>query len=281
MAIRKFLAGVGTLITLFGAANAIADINLGVFPRRSVAVTHTAFKPLAEKLSAELGEPVNLIVPKDFAAFWKGVEQQQYDLVHLNQYHYLLGHKQFGYQVIAINEEGGKTDIAGALTVRNDSGIENVADLKGKSILFGGGKKAMGSYIAVIKILHDAGLTPDDYKAQFAKNPPSAVIGVFNKAADAAGSGDVVPKLDAVTKKIDASQMKSLAVGERFIQLPWAVKGDMAADKVTQIQAIMTSLKSQAPEVLKAAKVSNFVAATDADFGKVREIVKSVTGENL
>lgn len=282
MQLRTLMAITGTLITLMGSGVALADLKLGVFPRRPVAVTHNLFKPLAEKLSAELGEPVQLVVAKDFKSFWKGVQNKEYDLVHYNQYHYLLSNKGQGYKVIAVNEEFGSSEIAGALSIRKDSGITSVDGLKGKTILFGGGKKAMGSYIAVVSILKSAGLEADkDYTVQFAKNPPSAVIGVFNKAADAAGSGDVILEVAAVKSKVDVSQMTILATSDKFIQLPWAVKGDMAADKVAKIQSIMTGLKASSPDVLKGAKVTNFIAASDADFGKVREMVKSVTGEDL
>lgn len=282
MKLRTLMAVTGTLVTLMGSGVAIADLKMGVFPRRPVAVTHKLFKPLAEKLSAELGEPVQLVVAKDFKSFWKGVQNKDYDIVHFNQYHYVLSKKDHGYKVIAVNEEFGSSEISGALSVRKDSGIASVTDLKGKTILFGGGKKAMGSYIAVTKILQDAGMKADtDYKVKFAKNPPSAVIGVFNKAAEAAGSGDVILQVGAVKKKIDVSQMTILARSDKFIHLPWAVKDDMPADKSDKIQAVMTGLKASDPAVLKAAKVTNFVAATDADFAKVREIAKSVTGEDL
>ncbi len=277
--LRRAFLGLCLLTT---AIPAIADITMGVFPRRPVAKTHKLFKPLAEKLSKELGEPVKLVVAKDFKAFWKGVKNRQYDLVHYNQYHYLLSHKNQGYKVIAVNEEFGSNRIAGALSVRKDSGINSVADLKGKTILFGGGKKAMGSYIAPTAILMQAGLKAgDDYTVRFAKNPPSAVIGVYNKAADAAGSGNVILRVKGVKKKIDVNQMKILAESEPFIHLPWAVKGDMPADKAAKIQQIMTSLKGSDDAVLKAAAVTNFVKATDADFDKVRAIVKQVTGEDL
>lgn len=273
------LLGTSLLVSSLPVA---ADLEMGVFPRRPVAVTHKLFKPLAEKLSKELGEPVKLVVAKNFKSFWKGVQGKRYDIVHYNQYHYLLSHKKLGYKVIAVNEEFGGSQIAGSLSVRKDSGINSVSDLKGKTILFGGGKKAMGSYIAPTAILKQAGLKPGtDYTEKFAKNPPSAVIAVFNKAADAAGSGNVILKIKGVQKKIDVSQMKVLAESEGFIHLPWAVKGDMPADKAAKIQQVMISLKGSDDAVLKAARVTNFVAASDADFGKVREIVKFVTGEEL
>ncbi len=261
---------------------AVADLNMGVFPRRPAAKTHKFFKPLADKLSKELGEKVNIVVSKNFKAFWKAASNNKFDIVHYNQYHYLLSHKKNGYRVIAVNEEFNTSKISGTLSVRKDSGINSVQDLKGKTILFGGGKKAMGSYIAPTAVLKKAGLVAGkDYTVKFSKNPPSAVIGVYNKAADAAGAGNVILKVKGVAKKIDVSQMKILASSEPFIHLVWAVKADMPEDKAKKIQSIMTSLKSSDPAVLKSAKVTNFVKAEDADFAKVREIVKYVTGEDL
>ena len=278
----RLLALTAVGIMFMGSAPAIADLKMGVFPRRPIAATSKMFKPLAEKLSKELGESVQVVVAKDFKAFWKGVKSNQYDIVHYNQYHYLLSNKAQGYKVIAVNSEFGSNKIAGALSVRNDSGINSPADLKGKTILFGGGKKAMGSYIAPVAALKKAGLeVGKDYTVKFSKNPPSAVIGVFNKAADAAGSGNVILKVKGVQKKIDVSQMKILVESESFIHLPWAVKGDMPDDKAAKIQSVMTSLKGNDDAVLKSARVNNFVKATDADFAKVREIVKYAIGEDL
>jgi len=262
---------------------AIADIVMGVFPRRPIAVTHKAFTPLAKELEKQLGEKVKLVIAKNFKDFWKGVKSKQYDLVHYNQYHYLLS-KKLGYKVILANEEFGNKQIAGSLSVRKDSGIKSVADLKGKTILFGGGKKAMGSYIAPTAILKKAGLEAGkDYTVKFAKNPPSAVIGVFNKAAGAAGSGNVILKIKGVKKKVDTSQMTILAESDKFVHLPWAVKGDMPADKSKKIQTIMTSLKGspEGAKILKSAKVTNYQVVTDADFDKVKEITKFAIGEDL
>lgn len=280
----KLFSAVGILLTLLASAEAFADVTLGVFPRRPVAVTHKAFKPLAEYLSQQLGEPVHLVIPKNFKEFWKGVEQKKFDLVHFNQYHYIKSHKGLGYQVIVANEEFGNKQIAGALSVRKDSGIKSVADLKGKTILFGGGKKAMGSYIAPTAILKKAGLTEGkDYKVKFAKNPPSAVIGVYNNAASASGSGNVILKIKAVTKKIDANNMSILAESEPYAQLPWAVKDSMPADKAKKLQSLMVGLKNSAEgkAILKSAKVTGFYEVSDADYAKVREITKFAVGEDL
>jgi phosphonate transport system substrate-binding protein len=273
----------GALLTLLGSAQAVADITLGIFPRRPIADTHQAFKPLTEYLEKQLGEPVHLVIPKDFNEFWEGVEKKQFDLVHYNQYHYIKSHKELGYEVIVANEEFGDKQIAGALTVRKDSGIKKVSDLKGKTILFGGGKKAMGSYIAPTAILKNAGLIEGkDYQAKFAKNPPSAVIGVYHNTAEAAGSGNVIVRISAVTSKINADDITILAESEHFTQLPWAVKNGMSPAKAKKIQDAMVGLKNsaQGKEILKTAKVTGFYAVSDNDFNKVREITKFAIGED-
>lgn len=270
-------------VILMGSVPAYADLNMCVFPRRPVAKTHKAFKPLAEDLSKALGEKVVLKVDKNFKAFWTQVEKKSCDLVHFNQYHYLKSNKEHGYKVIAANVERGSKTIAGSLSVRADSGIKSVADLKGKTILFGGGKKAMGSYIAPTAVLKKAGLTEGkDYKVAFAKNPPSAVIGTFNKASDAAGAGNVILKVGAVTKKIDATKMVLLAESESFVHLPWAVKGDMTDAKSKKIQEHMLALSGNdaGKAILKSAKVTGFQSVTDAEFAKVKEIVKYTLGED-
>jgi phosphonate transport system substrate-binding protein len=270
------------LIVAFTCAEALAEIKMGVFPRRSPEATQQAFQPLAEHLSKVLGEKVTLVVPKSFREFWKGVKQHEYDLVHYNQYHYIRSHKEFGYRVIVANEEFGNKQISGALSVRKDSGINGVADLRGKVILFGGGKKAMGSYIAPTALLKKAGLEAGrDYMVNYAINPPSAVIGTYTKGASAAGSGNVVLRLNATTKKINAEDMKIIAESEPFTQLPWAVNSNMSEQVAEKIQREMTSLKSseQGRKILESAEVTDFYAVTDKDFDQVRNITKFALDE--
>ncbi len=269
----------GAALTLLTGMEVQADLIMGVFPRRPVAVTVSMFNPLAEVLSEELGEPVKVVVKKDFKAFWEGVVHKEFDLVHFNQYHYLLGKKVSGYKVIAVNEEFGSSRIAGALTVRKDAGIQSISDLKGRKIVFGGGPKAMGSYIAPTAILKEAGLDGSDYVTEFAKNPPSAVMAVYNNACDAAGSGDVILQIKIVQEKVNTDDLTILAKSKEYVQLPWAVRGDMEPDRAQEIQRILTSLKGRRDDVLKKAKVTNFVIASDDDFKEVKEIVRAALRE--
>ena len=86
-------------------------------------------------------------------------------------------------------EESGKGAIAGALYVRKDSGITELSQLRGRTVMFGGGKDAMLSYIAPQFLLMQAGLKQGDFKNQFSVSPPNAIVALYHKQADAAGGG--------------------------------------------------------------------------------------------
>lgn len=255
---------------------------LGVFPRRNATVTYKLFKPMAAYLSEQLQREVQLVTAKDFKTFWKGVVDKKYDIVHYNQYHYLKSHKAYGYQVILKNEEFGQDALAGSLLVRKDSGINSVADLKGRRIAFGGGPKAMIAYIVPVYLLQQAGLHKDDYEAIFAKNPPNAVLSVFYHQIDAAGAGDKVLELNMVKSQIDIGHLKHLLTSEPIAHIPWAVKPGMADSLRDKIQQAMLKLNDTelGKRILENAQLTGIHIATDAEYNPHRVIIQSVLGES-
>jgi len=259
------------------------ELRLGVFPRRSSQATQKMFRPLADELSAKLGVRVVLETTHDFASFWDNVVNQRYDIVHYNQYHYLKSHKQSGYRVFAQNVEFSHTTIAGALLVRRDSDVESVEDLKGKTIVFGGGRGAMQAYITATYLLRQAGLKQGDYFEQFALNPPKACIAAYYRKAAAAGAGGYVLEFPHIKKQINTDEMKYLAVSKKMAHLPWAVKNTISADLQKNIQTIMVDLyKSESgKKTLKAAKITKIMPADDKDYNVHRDIVKAVLNEDL
>lgn len=251
---------------------------MGVFPRRNVKQTYRMFTPLADYLSQKLGREVRLETAKDFKSFWSNLLNKEYDLVHLNQYHYVVAHEKLGYEAIAKNAEFGEDGIVGILMVRSDSGIKSLADLRGKKILFGGGPRAMVSYIVPTYMLRMAGLNAGDYTEVFAKNPPNAVISTYHKQADAAGVGAIVVRMGMVNQAIDISRMEFLVRGEPLPHLPWAVKGDMPLESREKIRNIMTGLKDSVSglTVLDALEMSDIQPASDGDYDQSRNIIAKV-----
>lgn len=256
---------------------------VGVFPRRNVETSTLYFKPLVAYLETALRREVRLVTPRDFKSFWRGVKTRRYDLVHYNQYHYIQSHKQFGYTAIVKIEEFGQDMIAGALVVRQDSGIDAVADLKNKKIVFGGGPMAMQSYIIPTYILKRSGLHASDYKSEFAVNPPGALYAVYHGLADAGGVGSHILSLPKVQQQIDTSKLKVLASHEPLPHLPWAVKDDLPQALKAQIQSLLLGLSEtdDGRSVLAQARLSAFRAVEDGEYDAHRMILRDVFGKDL
>jgi phosphonate transport system substrate-binding protein len=276
--------GAALLLALVAAAGparaAEPPLILGVFPRYKATETITMFKPLADYLGERLGRPVSLITSKDFDSFWQGVNEQRYDIVHYNQYHYILSART--YQVIAQQQEFGKKAVGGALYVRKDSGITELAQLRGKTIIFGGGKDAMLSYIAPRFLLMQAGLKDGDFKIEFAVNPPNALLALFHKQADAAGGGDILIDLPVVRNAINAQELRILSATEPLLFLPWAVKRSMPPKLRDAIQSLMTGLENDAAgkSALNAAKATGMGKAEDRDYNPHRKMTAAVFGQD-
>jgi phosphonate transport system substrate-binding protein len=251
---------------------------MGVFPRLNASETTTRYAPLADHLSKRLGRKVMLVTAKDFQSFWQGIEEQRYEIVQYNQYHYIRSAKT--YQVIAHNKEFGKSTLAGVLYVRKDSGITKLAQLRGRTVLFGGGEDAMIGYIAPVYMMLQAGLRKDEFKSHFAVNPINSVIGVYRKQADAAGSGDGAVEQPALRNAINTDELTVLAVSEQLLHLPWAVKRTIPAKLRESIQSVLVDLESSeaGKKALKSAVLTGIGKAEDKDYDPHRRMVRAVIG---
>ncbi|MET0028069.1 MAG: phosphate/phosphite/phosphonate ABC transporter substrate-binding protein [Candidatus Thiodiazotropha sp.] len=248
---------------------------LGVFPRRDAATSAQLFQPLADYLEASLQRPVTLELSADFDVFISNLRQRRYDLVHLNQFDYVMAHDELKYDALVQNEEFGEKTIKGAVYVRKDSGLTRLDELKGKKILFGGGPRAMMSYVVPTYLLRRAGLVAGDYEEVYAINPPNAVLATYLGRADAGGAGEVVRRLPLVTSKIDVNQLDLIAISDPLPHLPWAVKSEMNADLKARIQTLLVDLKAteEGARILKKARLTALNPVTDKDYDAHRLII--------
>ena len=253
-------------------------LTMGVFPRRNPTETAKLFTPMADYLGERLGRKVKLVTSKNLDSFWKAVTEQRYDIVHYNQYQYIRSAKT--YKVIAHTQEFGKDAVAGALFVRSDSGITEVAQLRGRTVMFGGGKDAMLAYIAPRYLLLQAGLKEGDFKTEMAVSPQNALVALYYRQADAAGGGEIVLDQPVIKNAINAREVRILATTEPLLFLPWAVKRTMPVKLADSIQSILLDLKNSEAgrQVLSSAIMTGMGKAGDRDYDPHRKMTTVVFG---
>lgn len=262
------------------AAQGDDPLVVGVFPRRNATITYTMFSPLMSRLERELGRAVRLVTAKDFAAFWRQVEAREFDLVHFNPYHYLKARGRHGYRVVLMNEERGARALSGAVVTRIDCGCDSLEDLRGRTVIFGGGPSAMFSYIAPRYLLQQAGIGEQEYETRYAINPPNAVISVAQHQSEAAGCGEVVLALPMVTERVDTSALKVLAKSEPLAHLPWAVRDDMDPALRERLVAVLDGLdeREEGRVLLKRAGLTALHPATDEAYRPHERMIEAVFG---
>lgn len=276
-----FVAWLVTGLLLSAHVLAAAPLTFGVFPRFNATETVKRFTPLAQYLSRQLGRRVVLATAKDFKRFEEGVSRSQYDLVLYNQLAYVGSHKHYDYELLAKNEEFGRTTLAPAIVVRSDGPIRRLSDLRGRKIVFGGDQTSMIAYLANIALLQSAGLKSGDYTATFAKTPVNAVLAVLYGQADAAGAADSVLKLLEKGGK-DISSLRLVAIGEQLPHMAWATSPEVDPSTRRAIARALLALNEGPANraLLARAGMTGIAAASDDEYDVHRRIIKAVTGED-
>ncbi|BDG04048.1 phosphate/phosphite/phosphonate ABC transporter substrate-binding protein [Anaeromyxobacter oryzae] len=275
MAAKRILTAL--LLLLLGGAGAARaqEIKLGVLPRLSATELTTMFRPLAEYLSRETGQKVTLVIAKDFDTFEKQVRDGELDLAFANPlvYAQLKKERDLAPLGLAAEKKGG-TRFRGVIIVRKDSGVVDVAALRGRKLIFVD-EDSLGGYIAQALLLKKQGfdVQRDFVRLPFAKKHDNVTMAVFNKAAD--GGGIREDDLEKMKDKIDLSQIRILAYTDYFPNWPLFATPRLAAGPRDAVRGALLKLRPGDP-ALEAAKLTAFAPVADKDYDGLREAARIV-----
>lgn len=256
-------------------AASAADLRLGVLPRLSAAELTTMFRPLADHIAARTGKTVELVIPKDFAAFEALVKSGEIDLGFANPYVYVKAKRDTELVPLALaHEKKGGAEFRGILIVRKDSGITELAALKGKPVIFVE-QDSLGGYLSQALLFEKAGIDPlkDVVRLPFARKHDNVAMAVYSRAAAAGGIRE--DDLEKMQGKVDLSALTVLARTEPFPN--WPLFASARVDPVLRdaIRVALLELSEGAP-ALTAAKLKRFGAVTDKDYDVVRAAARTV-----
>jgi phosphonate transport system substrate-binding protein len=246
--------------------------------------TLARFKPMTAYLSRELGVQFE-IVAIDTVDFMR--EAEKLDFTHTNSLLYVMMNRNQGVEILAAEKAGSLGGRAkGMIIALKKSGLRQVRDLKGKSMVFG---PMLGptSYMAQLDILLKNGVDPENDLSSY--SIPSGtfkhekvIYGVLLGKYDAGAA----PLLDfermAADGRIDRDDFTVLAEAE---PIPYCNFG--AAQKVDEglarrfKQAVLgitrddtVEIDGEVVKVLDRANVDGYEAVQDRDFDGVREMAK-------
>jgi phosphonate transport system substrate-binding protein len=141
---------------------------------------------LAQMISEKTGLVIKAEVGTDFAATREAMGAGKAQIGWLNTFNYVLAHEKYGVEVGLVTVRFGLSTYKGQINVRADSGIESMADLKGKVMCWVDPNSTSG-YIIPRITLKANGVDPDKDFAQTieAGSHNNVVAQVYNGDCDA------------------------------------------------------------------------------------------------
>jgi len=180
-----------------------------------------------------------------------------------------------GYRVFA--KMADDEDFRGIILVRRDSGINSVADLKGKAVSYPA-PTALAATMMPQYYLHTHGIDVNrDIENRYVGSQESSIINVLRGHVAAGATWPVPWKLFSAEKPRLAEQLEVKWQTEPLQNNGWVVRKDLPSDITEKFTAVLLSLNQhqQGRELLARVPVSRFEAANDASYGPVQDFLKT------
>ena len=120
------------------------------------------YRPLAAYLAKQLGREVQLKTVDSWEGLAKSLASGETDVALMGPWGYVLANHEAGAQAIATILYDGKPEYFAIMVTHPNSGIQTVADLKGKTFAFGD-KGSTSGYLIPLHFFVQQGIDPDTY----------------------------------------------------------------------------------------------------------------------
>lgn len=257
-----------------------AAITYAYLPQYSHSVSFERHRRLLEYLRHKTGLSLRQIFPNTFAEHIKMVERGEIDISFTNPFVYTSLARHGSEAFARIVEPDAGADFEGQIIVRADNpAINTIEDCRGKRLIAVDPNSA-GGYLYPLGLFFEYGITRDDFKeVAFATGSggrqEAVVLAVYTGAYDVG----TIRKgtLDVVRDKIDLAQIRVLAESRPYPGWVYSVrKGfDPAAQrKIARALLDLDMRRKGDAEILTAAGMVGIIAAKDADYDPIRELVR-------
>jgi phosphonate transport system substrate-binding protein len=258
-------------------------------PGQEAQILQQTSTKLQEFLNKKLSLHVKVEVPVSYIALVEAFGTKRADVGIVNTFGYILAHDKYGVRARLRIVSYGRDEYFGQIIAHKD-GIKKVEDIKGKKFAFVDPASTSG-YLLPAKIFKERNIKPKEFV--FARSHDVVVSMVYQKQVDA-GATFNVPEKDEKGRPMDARRLVRTQypdVDEKVVILertgpvpndPVIFRKDFPPEiEEKMVAALREYVKSEeGQKVFKALfNVTDFEPTTDAEYDKVRNILKEL-GKN-
>jgi phosphonate transport system substrate-binding protein len=257
----------GLIVT--STAFAQSTLRVSAIPDESPTELQRKFAPLGAYLEKELGMKVQFTPVTDYAAVVEGLASDKLDLAWLGGFTFVQARLRTG-NAIPIAQRVEDEKFTSKFIANAGSGINGLADLKGKNFAFGSVSSTSGHLMPRFFLLQNK-LNPDkDFKriAFSGAHDATALQVESGKVEAGVLNASVWDKLVA-DKKVDTTKVKVIWTTPPYYDYNWTVRGNLDPALVKRLTAAFLKLDpkdKQHKEILDLQRAARFIPTTPENY---------------
>jgi len=273
---RLILSSLLAFMPHLSVADDRTTIRFGVLSIAQPSRIFSKWQPFADYMSQELNQPVEIVVPRGFGKMKKAIANGGVDFFYINSHvFYRLKQEGKAIAIAQMKNIAGNTTSRSEVFVKRDSGINSIADLKGKSIAYVSPMGA-GGYLAPRAYLYKSGLKSGiDNKEVFTKNLSNSIHGVLLGDYDAATMCGVNYKL--MSRKVETGDLKVIVASDPYPENVVGARAGLSAEVINRFRTSLLNMQANPEGVellgkMQSMKIKSFVKYDD----KMEELTKNL-----
>ena len=266
------------------STGAPVGLRLAVLPCSNIETTFKKFHPLLSYLKAETGIPVTILVPGDLAEFESVTKNGNFDFALQDPHTFDQLSRYFvKSSLLQTRALDDTTEQSGVVIVRRESGLGSLADLRGKTVMFGP-RTSTPKWVAARLLFEAQGLSVDrDLRAVNGGCCEDIAFAVFVRSADAGVICDhFLTKHTARQKELGVTPESLQVVGRTpaFPTRMFAARLGVPADTIRAVAEALLRLDPKVARhsaILSSAEVRGFFRTTEAAY--LAAVARSTRGD--
>jgi phosphonate transport system substrate-binding protein len=261
-----------------GLASAQNVLKVSAIPDEAPTELQRKFTPLGKYLESQIGMKVEFTPVTDYAATVEGLAAKKLDMVWYGGFTFVQAYMRTNKTAIPLVQRAEDEAFRSVFITKVGSGINTLADLKGKNFVFGSVSSTSGHLMPRYFLLQN-GVNPDkDMRVAFSGAHDATVFQVAGGKVDAGALNILVWTKMVEEKKVDTSQLKVFYTTPPYYDYNWTVRGDLDAALVSKLREAFLALNPNNPEhreILALQRTSKYVPTKPENYKGIEDAARS------
>ena len=251
----------------------LKELRVGLIPDENPGEIIRKNGPLRSYLEEKIGIKVKLVVPMNYAAVLEAMANEQIEMAYYGGFTYVQAKSKLPVHPLVMRIQDA--NFHSYFITRPGSGINSLADLKGKTFAFGDINSTSGSLMPRY-FLKENGLIPekDFAKVIYTGGHDATALAVAKGKVDAGALNEIVYRNLVKKGLINESEVRIFWTTPPYADYNWTVRADLDRELVSKIAKAFLDLDSSNPrdkEILELLGAERYILTFDDDFKKIKE----------